>query len=328
MSKRVKPPPLSVLGKFAKARGVCWLCAQRGLLRCNQGKGRNRDAHCSGCRRWLDDQVAPASGGTKMVKPSLPHVVRDARPAAGAAFVVEQTQGEALYLPHWVAHSVSQTMGKHMVCRDGKHRKVVVSFTMWVNERLGGAALRYARTSDVTWKEGQVRAGGGINSQSVPPSAEALRSLQQVVDRHATSERLVDTPEHVLKLAVQCSLVQLGLSERDLERIVNAVTAKEWLQGGTLDAGVTDLDIQALACEVAKRLVGADYLAQNACATRGVSAVLEIDGGAEHEPLNVQPAFAVRVVGDMGRTGRHCHFQGVLNVVLAGKKQWTFMYPQ
>ena len=78
-----------------------------------------------------------------------------------------------------------------------------------------------------------------------------------------------------------------------------------------------------MARRVARRLVGDPYLTQNANATHGVSAVLAIDGGDTHQALNTDPAFAVRVVGDRGRTGRHCHFQGVLNVVLAGKKTWV-----
>ena len=78
---------------------------------------------------------------------------------------------------------------------------------------------------------------------------------------------------------------------------------------------------------VAARLVGNNYLSQNTNATHGVSAVLAIDGGSQHLPLNTHPAFAVRVVGDRGRTGLHCHFQGVLNVVLAGQKTWSFVYP-
>ena len=83
-----------------------------------------------------------------------------------------------------------------------------------------------------------------------------------------------------------------------------------------------------MARGVAERLVGGAYLAQNANATRGVRDVLAIDGGEKHMPLNAEPAFAVRVVGDRGRTARHCHFQGVLNVVLAGGKTWTFAYPE
>ena len=71
--------------------------------------------------------------------------------------MVEQVEGEALYLPHWVKHSTEQTLGRPMVCSDGKRRKVVVSFAMWVNENLGGAALRFARTTDVNSKEGHAQ---------------------------------------------------------------------------------------------------------------------------------------------------------------------------
>ena len=55
--------------------------------------------------------------------------------------------------------------------------------------------------------------------------------------------------------------------------------------------------------------------------------VLKIDGGNNHVPLNIEPAFAVKVVGDGGYTSKHVHFQAVLNLVLAGEKEWTFDYP-
>ena len=41
------------MGKVARAKGECWLCAQRGISKPNKGKGRCRTAHCDSCRRWL-----------------------------------------------------------------------------------------------------------------------------------------------------------------------------------------------------------------------------------------------------------------------------------
>jgi hypothetical protein len=302
-------PSVLPIGKVARAKGECWLCAQRGISKPNKGKGRCRTAHCDSCRRWLKGSARCTHGQgpsvmeahDAMIAPSVTQVVRGASGTARAPFVVEQVEGEALYLPHWVKHSTEQTLGRPMVCSDGKRRKVVVSFAMWVNENLGGAALRFARTTDVNSKEGQVLAGGGRNAKAGPPSAEALCRLQRVVDGQGTCERITDTPQHVWKLGARCSLAQLGLSEDDLNRVVKAVTTEEWQSGGTLDAGLDDMEIQAMARRVARRLVGDPYLTQNANATHGVSAVLAIDGGDTHQALNTDPAFAVRVVGDRGR---------------------------
>ena len=122
---------------------------------------------------------------------------------------------------------------------------------------------------------------------------------------------MVDTPSHVVKTG-NFTLEQLGLCDEDVFNIVASITNDEWEAGGSLDAGIDNAAVQVLARQVAERLVGREYQIQNGNATRGVSQVLSLDGGREHQPLNTEPAFAVRVVGDRGRTRKHCHFQGVL----------------
>jgi hypothetical protein len=73
------------------------VCAQRGAIKPNQGKGRKSDAHCDSCRRWLKEtDVAPGPTGAPMVEPSAPYVVCGANSAAGVHFVVTQAEGEAL----------------------------------------------------------------------------------------------------------------------------------------------------------------------------------------------------------------------------------------
>ena len=42
------------------------------------------------------------------------------------------------------------------------------------------------------------------------------------------------------------------------------------------------------ARQVAERLVGQEYQIQNGNDTRGVSKVLSLDGGAEHQPLDTE----------------------------------------
>jgi hypothetical protein len=80
----------------ARAKGECWLCAQRGISKPNKGKGRCRTAHCDSCRRWLKGSARCTHGQgpsvmeahDAMIAPSVTQVVRGASGTARAPFVV------------------------------------------------------------------------------------------------------------------------------------------------------------------------------------------------------------------------------------------------